>query len=53
MRIDTSGELPPIIGRQTNVSTFNNTTSFNKDRPREVVFYGRVSSEHESQLAAL
>ena len=53
MRIDTSGELPPIIVRQTNVSTFNNTTSFNKDRPREVVFYGRVSSEHEAQLAAL
>lgn len=31
----------------TNVSTFD------RDRQRSVVFYGRVSTEHEAQLAAL
>jgi len=31
----------------TNVSTFD------RNRQRSVVFYGRVSAEHEAQLAAL
>ena len=31
----------------TNVSTFD------RNRQRSVVFYGRVSTEHEAQLAAL
>ena len=31
----------------TNVSTFD------RDRQRSFVFYGRVSTEHEAQLAAL
>ena len=31
----------------TNVSTFD------RDRQRRVVFYGRVSTEHEAQLSAL
>lgn len=32
---------------------FTSTSIFDKNRPRTVVFYGRVSTEHEAQLSAL
>jgi DNA invertase Pin-like site-specific DNA recombinase len=33
--------------------TFSPTGILDKNRPRTVVFYGRVSTEHEAQLSAL
>lgn len=30
-----------------------NTTFLDRNRERKIVFYGRVSTEHEAQLAAL
>ena len=33
--------------------TFKSTGILDKNRPRTVVFYGRVSTEHEAQLSAL
>ncbi len=30
-----------------------NNIMLDRDRPRKVVFYGRVSTDHEAQLSAL
>ena len=34
-------------------NSYTNTALLDRNRPRKVVFYGRVSTEHEAQLSAL
>ncbi len=34
-------------------NSFIDVATLDKNRPRTVVFYGRVSTEHEAQLSAL
>ena len=50
-----SSELNLRITRLTNEEEHNmfNTMLLDRNRPRKVVFYGRVSTEHEAQLSAL
>ena len=43
--------MPDIV--QNRVVMPTNIFLSDKNRPRKVVFYGRVSTEHEAQLAAL
>lgn len=38
---------------ENKVVLLTNVSTFDRDRQRSVVFYGRVSTEHEAQLAAL
>ena len=34
-------------------NSYTNTSLLDRSRPRKVVFYGRVSTEHEAQMSAL
>ena len=34
-------------------NSYTNTSLLDRNRPRKVVFYGRVSTEHEAQMSAL
>ena len=34
-------------------NSYTNTALLDRNRPRKVVFYGRVSTEHEAQMSAL
>lgn len=42
-----------ILQKELIIDNFTDFTKLDRNRPRTVVFYGRVSTEHEAQLSAL
>ena len=42
-----------MFNQRTSIKSFNPYDFLDRNRERKVVFYGRVSTEHEAQISAL